>query len=194
MRFILSLVLALSLSVSAFAQQAAISNTSFNAIARGPQVMLTWNPGTTEVVSYQLEKSKNGSDFIAFGQIEGTTKLLEFIETDFQPFEGLSYYRLKLTLSNGTVGYSNTVPVKYNSAGEPVSPVAVEKEKTSSADESVLVVVRNSSGEEFYSKVDIANEGNPVECTVLDPVLSAGTYTIIGCSDQNYYSKQMLVK
>lgn len=194
MRFLLSLVLAVSLSVSAFAQQTVITNTSFNAIARGSQVMLTWNPGKTEVISYQLEKSKNGSDYIAFGQIEGTTQLLEFIETDFQPFEGLSYYRLKLTHSDGTVGYSNTVPVKYNANGEPVSPVAVEKEKGATSDQSVLVVVRNSSGEEFYSKVDIANEGNPVECTDLDPLLSAGTYTIIGCSDQNYYSKQMLVK
>lgn len=193
MRIFLSLVFAAVISVSAFAQQPLVTNTSFNAIARGAQVLLSWNPEKNQTVSYQLEKSKNGSDFISFGQVEGSQNVNEFLETDFEPYEGLSWYRLKVTSSDGTVGYSNVVPVKYNDKGEAVSPVPVGQQNHSS-DQSMLVIVRNAHGEEFYSKVEVANEGNPVECTDPDPVLSTGTYTIIGCSDQNFYSRQMVVK
>ena len=194
MRILLSLILATGLSLSAMAQQSTVTNTSFNAIARGAQVLLTWNPEKNTVVAYDLEKSKNGSEFVSFGKVEGTTKTVEFIETDFEPYQGLSYYRLKLTNADGSISYSNVVPVKYNEQGEAVNPVAVEQAARTASDQSLLVIVRNAKGEEFYSKVEIATAGNPVECTDPDPFLTVGTYTIIGCSDQNFYSKQMLVK
>jgi hypothetical protein len=198
MRSTFVIVLALLFSVPSFAQQQteSLGLTSFNAVPRGPQVLLTWNPTQGQAVSYQLEKSKNGLEFVAFGQIEASQNLLEFLETDFQPYQGMSYYRLKITNEDGTFSYSNVVPIKYNAAGEAISPVPVRKTSSTvtDTDNEMLVVVRDQSGNEHYAKVEVSDDGTPVECVNPDPTLTAGTYTIIGCSDQQFYSKQLVVK
>lgn len=197
MRFFASLILSACFALTLRAQQPSgtVSVTSFNAVPRGEQVFLSWNPEKPGIESYELEKSKNGSEFIAFGQVQGATDITEFFETDYQPFEGLSYYRLRVTGTDGSISFSNIVPVKYNENGQGVSPVAAAADgNNASAGHSVLVVVRNSSGEEFYSKVDLENRGNPVECKDTDPNLIIGTYIIVGCSDQDLYCKEMLVK
>ena len=194
MRLLLSLTLALVLSVSALAQNNKISVTSFNAIARGKQVLLSWDQSTGTSANYSLEKSRNGSDFTDFGNVQGAAVNVQYMETDFAPFDGLSYYRLRVTESDGSVSFSNIVPVKYTENMVPVSPVDVDDNARVSSDNSMLVIVLNSAGDEFYSKVKIASDGNPVECNNPDPALNTGTYTIVGCSDQQFYARQMLVK
>lgn len=195
-RFLLTLALAGTLALPVFAQSTSsqLALTSFNAIPRGQQVLLSWNPDKAGVLSYQLEKSKNGNDYVSFGEVQGTQNITEFLETDFQPYAGLSYYRLRLTDASGAVSYSNVVPVKYNENGEAVSPVASEYPATLTPEQEVLVVVRNAAGEEFYSKVEVETSGNPMQCKDGDPTLNSGTYTIVGCSDQQFYCKQMIVQ
>ncbi|HTL80317.1 MAG TPA: hypothetical protein VL651_01360 [Bacteroidia bacterium] len=197
MRLLLSLSLSALMIGSAFAQDQSgsqISLTSFNAIARGKQVLLSWDPATVNATTYSLEKSKNGSEFTDFGNVQGSSVNTQLMETDFQPYQGLSYYRLKITAADGTVSYSNIVPVKYDENMTPVSPVEVDENAQASNDKSLLVVVLDAAGDQYYSKVEVANQGNPLECTDPDPVLTSGTYTIVGCSDQVYYARQMLVK
>jgi len=193
MRFLFSLFAAVALAISMQAQQAAVSMTSFNAVARNNQVLLTWNPEQPGVQAYQLEKSKNGTEFVPFGNVKGADLAAEFIETDFHPFEGLSYYRLRITNTDGSTGFSNVVPVKYDN-GQPVSPIAVADGQNNVKDKTVLVVVRAPGGEEYYAKVQVASDGNPIECNNPDPLLNNGTYTIIGCSEQELYARQMVVK
>src|SRR5574340_1242221 len=87
MRLLFTLAISGIMTFSAAAQQSSSSNvslTSFNAIARGKQVLLSWNPDVAGVKSYSLEKSKNGSDYTDFGNVEGADVNMEFLETDFQ--------------------------------------------------------------------------------------------------------------
>jgi hypothetical protein len=195
MRLFLSFALIASMGISLSAQQpiSTVSLTSFNAIAREKQVLLSWNPEVSGIQTYELEKSKNGVDFVAFGNMQGGSVNLEYLETDFNPFEGLSYYRLKLVGEDGTASYSNVVPVKYDENGSPVSP-APTAATIIPKDKSILVIVRSASGDEYYSKVNVASAGDPVECVDPDPVLNHGTYTIVGCSDQQLYAKQLVVQ
>src|ERR1051325_2674203 len=158
MRCTLSLVALFSLGISLSAQT--VSLTSFNAVAREKQVLLSWNPEMAGIQTYELEKSKNGVDFVDFGNMQGGSVNFEYIETDFNPFDGLSYYRLKLVNEDGSVSFSNVVPVKYDQNGNPVSPVPTETSALTK-DKSVLVVVRSASGDEYYSKVNVASEGDP---------------------------------
>jgi len=167
--------------------------TSFNAVARDKQVLLSWNPEVAGVQTYELEKSKNGVDFVDFGNMQGADINLEYVETDFNPYEGLSYYRLKLVGENGSATYSNVVPVKYDENGNPVSPVPTAA-TTISKDSSILVIVRSAAGDEYYSKVKVTSAGDPVECFNADPNLNHGTYTIVGCSEQELYAKQLVVQ
>jgi hypothetical protein len=192
MRLFLSLAFAGSTVISLHSQQT-ISLTSFNAVAREKQVLLSWNEEMSGIQTYELEKSKNGVDFVEFGNMQGSSINIEYLETDFNPYEGLSYYRLKLVSEDGSSSYSNIVPVKYDENGNPVSPIPTEATAVTK-DKSVLVVLRSASGDEYYSKINVASEGDPVECVNPDPVLNHGTYTIIGCSDQQLYSKQLVVQ
>src|ERR1044072_4214659 len=170
MKLLFSFLLAGSLALSLSAQQptaaaGTVTVTSFNAIARDRQVLLSWNPETANVKAYEVEKSKNGTDYVPFGKMQGSTVVTEFIETDFMPYEGLSFYRLKMTNENGTITYSNVVPVKYDLNGNPVSPVQSTATNSDNAKEkSVLVVVRSAAGDEYYSKVNVTSAGDPVEC------------------------------
>jgi|SRR5665213_746239 len=194
MKSFLTFIVASSLVFSLSAQQTAtISLTSFNAVAREKQVVLSWNPEVAGIQTYELQKSKNGVDFVAFGNMQGGTIDLEYLETDFNPFDGLSYYRLKLITEDGNATFSNIVPVKYDTDGNPVSPVPVAQTEISK-DSAILVIVRSAAGDEYYSKVKVTSAGDPVECFNADPNLSHGTYTIVGCSEQELYAKQLVIQ
>lgn len=197
MRSLFTLALCGTLAFSAVAQNAnsGVDMKTLNAVPRGSQVLLSWNPEQQNIVSYHVEKSRNGSDFVAFSEVQGANEQLEFIETDFTPFTGLSYYRITATSAEGTVLYSNIVPVKFSAEGNPESPVPADAtgSRNSFKDKSVLIVVRNKQGDEFYSKVEVENASDPVHCTDPEPVLEKGTYTIVGCSEQDLYSKQIIV-
>jgi hypothetical protein len=58
----------------------------------------------------------------------------------------------------------------------------------------VLIVVRNNAGQEYYSKVEVTSDSDPLLATDLEQRLAAGTYTIVSSSVQEYYSKQVTVK
>jgi hypothetical protein len=195
MRNLLSLALSCTLAVSAFAQAPQVDLTSVNAVPRGGQVLISWNPEHDKVMNYHVERSRNGTDFVKFSDVQGADQQLEFLETDYTPLEGLSYYRITATLENGEELHSNIVPVKFSATGNSTSPVPANATGARNPeDKSVLVIVRSKDGDEYYSKVEVENEGDPVEVKDLDPALAQGTYMIVGCSEQQLYSRQLIVK
>ncbi len=196
MRFLFTIALFSSFAVSLMAQSQAgsLALTSLNAVPRGSQVLISWNPDKQGVITYSVERSKNGSDFVKFSEVEGGNTALEFLETDYTPLTGTSYYRVSATDEDGFVTYSNVVPVKYSANGTTASPVNTSNTTSTQKDKAVLMIVRGSNGEEYYSKVDVENVGDPVQCSDPDPTLAVGTYTIVGCSEQALYAKQLIVK
>lgn len=193
MRLFITLALFSTLAISVKAQNhETLSITSLNAIPRGTQVLLSWNPDKKDIAGYKVERSKNGSEFEMFSEVQGADQPMEFIETDFTPFAGLSYYRLTAVFKNGEVLHSNIVPVKFSTNGSTSSPVqGTTSGKT--IENTVLIVVRSAEGTEFYSKVEVENSTEPLQCSDADPVLAQGTYTIVGCSEQDLYSKQIVI-
>jgi hypothetical protein len=81
----------------------------FNASYSGEVTNLNWRSVNESGISvYQVERSLNGSDFIALGTItaDGSSK---YVFTDKIPAEGLNYYRLKLLSKDGKVSYSKVL-------------------------------------------------------------------------------------
>jgi len=155
-------------------------------------VLLSWTTTTVGIDIYELERSKNGIDYLTISRIEPGSVNTEFMETDFQPLDGMSYYRIKVIDAEGNITYSNATPVKYK-AGSPVSPSTAKT--TAAANQGpVLIVVRNNAGQEYYSKVEVTSDSDPLLATDLEQRLAAGTYTIVSSSVQEYYSKQVTVK
>lgn len=168
------------------------SVTNLVATPLDSHVLLSWTTTKAGIEIYELERSRNGIDYTSISRIEPGTVNTEFMETDFQPLDGMSYYRIKVIDAEGNITYSNATPVKYK-AGSPVSP-SPGTTSTASNDGPVLIVVRNNSGEEFYSKVEVTSDSDPLLAKDLEQRLAAGTYTIVSSSVQSYYSKQITVK
>lgn len=191
-KVILSAVLLIAtLSVSAAETQDAYI-TSLTATPLDSHVLLSWTTTGSAIEVYELERSRNGIDYATISRVEPGSVNTEFMETDFQPLDGMSYYRIKVTDADGNITYSNATPVKYK-AGAPVSPTP-GRTTAASNNGPVLIVVRNGAGEEYYSKVEVTSETDPLLATDLEQRLAAGTYTIVSSSVQEYYSKQITVK
>ncbi len=168
------------------------SVTNLVATPLDSHVLLSWTTTTTGIDVYELERSRNGIDFATISRIEPGSVNTEFMETDFTPLDGMSFYRIKVIDADGNITYSNATPVKYK-AGSPVSPT-VGKNTAAANQGPVLIVVRNNAGEEYYSKVEVTGGSDPLLATDLEQRLTAGTYTIVSSSVQEYYSKQVTVK
>ena len=82
-------------------------------------VSLNWKTATeTNNDYFTVEKSQNGSDFIALSTIKGagdSQTLLNYRATDNNPYQGVSYYRLKQTDFNGNFTYSHLTYVNTES-------------------------------------------------------------------------------
>lgn len=165
--------------------------TNLSATPLDSHVLLSWTTTGSSIDVYELERSKNGIDFATIARIEPGSVNTEFMETDFQPLDGMSYYRIKVIDADGNITFSNATPVKYK-AGAPVAPSIGSS--TASTQGPVLIVVRNNAGDEYYSKVQVTSDSDPLLATDLEERLAAGTYTIVSSSVQAYYSKQVTVK
>lgn len=89
---------------------------SFTAHYDGAQVNLGWTTATEVNNDYfTVERSKNGEGFSELFRKPGagnSTIMRSYSGVDPQPYEGLSYYRLRQTDFNGQYSFSRIVPVE----------------------------------------------------------------------------------
>jgi hypothetical protein len=87
-----------------------VSLIEFNAQPVLNQVELTWTTHTeTNNDYFTVEKSTNGNDFNMVAQVPGagnSNQILNYKLIDEQPYQGVSYYRLKQTDFDGKFSYS----------------------------------------------------------------------------------------
>ncbi|HKR07103.1 MAG TPA: T9SS type A sorting domain-containing protein [Bacteroidia bacterium] len=90
---------------------------SFTATAiDNKEVLCKWITATEINNDYfTVERSRDGNEFEEAGKVDGagnSTSILNYSLTDYKPFSGISYYRLKQTDFNGDYSYSQVVVVK----------------------------------------------------------------------------------
>lgn len=171
------------------------------------KVDIKWATATeTNNDYYTIEKTKDGVNYEFVAQVDGagnSTSVINYSSIDHSPFSGISYYRLKQTDYNGVFTYSNLVAVEYNGNTNfdfnvypnPSTGETFNMSISNSFNEEVLVVVRDITGKENYSKVVITKEDNEtVFAFDMENKLPAGIYVITATSKQNIYSKKLIVK
>lgn len=177
---------------------------NFEAIKSGSKVEVFWSVKSISNNKYfTLERSKNGVNFETVSNIDAansTTDIIQYIETDFKPLEGISYYRIKLTDSYNTSSYSQVVMVnnprdKNNMTIYPNPSTGDFKISLKSIENrEVLVVLRDLEGKEYYSKVLIELENSEIIGIDLEKKLSPGTYIITATSKNILYSQKLIVR
>ena len=157
---------------------------------------------------FTVERSNDAVNFEELIIIDGagnSNQTLNYTTKDVNPFNGVSYYRLKQTDFDGKFAYSNIVSVEFTTPkmldlvvfpnpaknGESIylKFAGVEKAKE------ILVVVRDIMGREWYSKVYITSETDN-SVFAIDPYnnIAPGVYIVTGSSDDGIYYKKIVLE
>lgn len=186
------------------AKKSFVDFLNFEAIKNGSKVEVFWSIKSTSTnKKFTLERSKNGVNFETVSVIDAantTTDIIQYIETDFKPFEGISYYRIKLTDSYNTHNYSHVVMVNNTDKNNKITiypnPSTGDFKLNLKGIENreVLVVLRDLEGKEYYSKVLIGLESSEIVGIDLEKKLSPGTYIITATSKNILYSQKIVVR
>jgi hypothetical protein len=177
---------------------------SFEAIRNGSKVDVSWKTISEKNNDYFIvERSKDAVNFETVAMVKGSSNsnsLLEYLEVDFEPLVGISYYRLKQIDNNGTYTYSKIVSVNYHfdNTGINVFPNPSNGDFTINLDgfekKEVIVIVKDIAGKEFFSKVMIVQENNELIAVDLNGILSSGVYLVTASSLNTLYSKKIIIK
>jgi hypothetical protein len=94
-----------------------ISLIKFNAQPVLDNVEVTWTTASeTNNDYFTVERSKDGINFSSFAEVDGagnSNTILNYKVIDFDPYEGVSYYRLKQTDFDGKFDYSDVKAVNF---------------------------------------------------------------------------------
>ena len=169
----------------------------FTAIQNGSKVDIKWKTSIeTGGPYFTIEKSKDGKEFTKVVDIptfESGTAYSDYFETDYQPYLGVSYYRIKQTDEMGNFRYSQTVILKVEEEQNSKTYIAkVEKPNlvNEQKNKQALLVLRDMNGNDYYVKA----EGDNLNELNLTSSVSSGTYRIVGSSNEEVYKQTLIVK
>jgi len=183
-----------------------ITLLSFEANFNVDKVDLRWITSSEVNNDYfTIERSKDAltwEEIIRTNGAGNSNVNIEYVETDYNPYDGISYYRLKQTDFDGNFEYFNIVPVKVDLSNKSQmslfpNPLRRGEELRINLEgikEDVLIVIRDAKGQEFFSKAEIHFEENQLVAIPIDVDIPAGLYIVTASSENQIYSQKLLVK
>lgn len=180
---------------------------SFTATPKNHSILIQWQTGTEVNNDYfTIEKSRDGAVFEYVATIDGagnSTSTREYFSEDTNPWEGLSYYRLKQTDFNGFSATFEMVAVNYHRSSEfsfSVFPnpnggnnfnVSVNADK----ENELVLMICDITGRPAYSKELVTEKkgDNIFSFNFGTDVLAPGMYMISISSLLNTYNAKMIV-
>ena len=194
-------------SKSASVNPLPIELLTFEALKEQDKVNVKWTTVSEINNDYFLvEKTRDFTQFETIGTLDGAGNSLVPVNYqlyDMLPYSGLSYYRLKQVDFNGDFVYYPYVAVDFKNLEEfsfdlypnPNTGDEINVLINSSKDSEILVVLYDVTGKEVYSKVVITSvDGNNIYAIDTSNKLSPGVYLVTATSNQNIYSKRLIIR
>jgi hypothetical protein len=200
MRTLSFMTLCLTLSTGYATGSTPSTAINFDAKPGVSKVDLKWESiAEKNVVSYTIERSKDGelwAEIITVNAVGASNSKENFLESDYNPIQGVSYYRLKKTLADGLHAYSNIVVVKNQNSLEPgVSPISLdEKDFSGLCCDEILIVLKDQKGNEFFSKIYVIDQPTNLVGLDLEDHLQPGSYTVTASSNEGLVSLPLVIK
>ena len=177
----------------------------FDVAPKENHVLITWATTYENNNAYfTIEKSRDGKKYSKIIDVPGAgnSKIYkEYAETDYQPYAGNSYYRLKITDFSGNVKYFPTSGVIFDGKKETKSyPTQAEMTMLETAElkevknEEVLVLLQDSEGIDYTAKLLITKENDQLFAEDLSRNTPPGIYIVLSSSDGSIYSHKIIVK
>jgi hypothetical protein len=169
---------------------------SFQAKKVGEIVVIKW--GTYSELNSEkfiVERSTDGVNFEEIIQTNGagnSSEELFYEGVDFNPNEGINYYRLKQVDFDGQFEYFTTVPLMFSSKNRTLTsnvypnPATNEIKFTTSIDETYFVTVYNSVGK-IIQQLEVNKNNVNSEVTINTSNLAKGNYFIKIDNHQGYF-------
>jgi hypothetical protein len=179
----------------------------FTAYLNEAKVDVNWSTASEVNNNYfTIERSKDGQLWAEIAVVVGagnSNQQIDYMDVDYSPLKGVSYYRLKQTDYDGAFTYSHVSVVKNGETlpGSDITPFpnpgdgnSFNLEFTGFGDEEVLVVVRDIQGKMYFSKVYLVGNQQNVVAIALEQQLTAGTYLVEASTDDRLVAKRIIVK
>ena len=94
---------------------------SFNASFDGGKVKASWTSSNEiNIKKFYIQRSSDANNFTDAGNVDPKKNGIQndYLFTDVNPLQGISYYRLKIEDRDGSVKYSNVVTINNTKAGQ----------------------------------------------------------------------------
>ncbi|MCU0359534.1 MAG: T9SS type A sorting domain-containing protein [Bacteroidia bacterium] len=166
-------------------------------------VCLQWATASEKNADYfSIERSKNGIDFEFVAQIKAagnSAREINYLETDFNPLDGISYYRLKQFDKDDALQLILIRSIDFREEGTLYvfpNPNSGEFNLNLNANsgEEVLVVIVDAAGKQVYSKVILKKDGENYLGLDLTGSIQPGLYWVLASSRQKFYRSVLLIK
>lgn len=177
----------------------------FNATLTDSVVNLKWAINNSKSgCQFNVEKSENGSSFVGIMSTSSSTRKqhqTEYMDIDYNPLPGYSYYRLKIVDPNGHASFSNIVSIENSDEKLEHEYINIVSRSSSSVKSGTpylpqtLVVLKSTTGKEFYSKIEVQKMDSGLLLAINHGEdLPKGTYLITGSSENELKSKKLIVR
>lgn len=153
--------------------------------------------------NFLVTKSHDGNSFVEIVKLKcagNSSTMLSYQATDYEPYNGISYYRLRQTDFNGSYHYSNIVAVDFNtdesafnvypslSTGDFNIFFKGEKGKK------VFLVIRDMLGQELYSNGFVPDNDLFIQSINLSNKLAPGVYMIFASCDGRAFKGRIVIE
>lgn len=181
---------------------------SFNAdLNHENNVDLTWATATeTNNDYFTIEKTKDGISFETVAVVDGagnSTQTLHYADIDNNPYQGVSYYRLKQTDFNGMYSYSNIVAVtvenvpavSFNVYPNPGNGTDMNVSMQVTEGQEIVVAITDAMGKLCYSETIQAQSNGDAAYRITPPQqLSRGIYFVSVATQEKMVAQKMIVE
>ena len=189
-------------------QDSEINNFEANIDLSQDVVQLKWNKtAVINTESFVIEKSADNLTWEEVATIYGAphkSQSSDYFHIDNTPKNDLSYYRLKSKNTDGKECYSNTVPVNYLKPEGPTAGMNLHPDFSIAHkviniafeevfEKEILVVIRDTKGNEFFSKVLINASDNALIAVPVKDEIPSGDYLITATSENQIYSQNVTI-
>lgn len=175
----------------------AIKLTAFTGTTQNSNALVQWQTGgVTTRVTYELDRSSNGTEFIAVNLQVGDVRKKSFQYTDRSLMGGTYYYRLKMTDIDGTITYSPILLLKIGISKDEImlypNPVSKGNTLQIAVTGSPLKSYTwfNSQGQLVLKKGQLSMSGT---ITISTASLIAGTYYVRIVTENSITTQKLIV-
>jgi hypothetical protein len=166
-----------------------INFSNIKAFQQGSAIKVEWNNLTeSDMSAYSVERSADGRNFTAIGQVTARVNngsKAEYSFTDAAPLSGVNYYRILATENTGSKKYSMIVKVDTKSGAtdivvypNPVIGGQVSLQASGLPKGQYTVRIFNANGQQVQSQVINHTGGGTTQVITLPNAVKAGMYSL----------------